>query len=200
MNRKNIKHSEHMKDYSFNILGCALYNAAFSERGRPFSNTISVINAAHGAEIFIKAKIAEEHVLLIFEKYPPQNNIEDGLNLDILFESGVTYSYSKLPYILQIVTGYKMKNQDKYLEFGRLRNGLIHFTAVKENTSEITLKYLFELCDPVIWDFWDDSFLETALYWNDGYLAEEGILKEILDEYNLTLQPMTIKYLNNLKI
>lgn len=193
------KHAEHMKNYAFNILGCALYNSAFSERGRPFSNTISVINAAHGAEILIKARIAEEHMLLIFEKYPSQSNIKDELNSDILFESGVTYGYSKLPHMLQVVTGYKMRNQDKYLEFGRLRNGLIHFTAKKENPSEKTLKFIFEICDPMIWDFWDVSFLVEALDWNDGYLAEEGVLKEILDAYKLNIHPKTIKYLDNLK-
>ena len=36
----------------------------------------------------------------------------------------------------------------------------MYVTITKE---KITLKYIFEICDPMIWDFWNESFLKTAI-------------------------------------
>lgn len=46
---------------------------------------LSIVHAAHGAEIFIKARIAEEHPLLIFKSYPKSNTTNDTLSIKELF-------------------------------------------------------------------------------------------------------------------
>lgn len=188
-NLKDI--SKHMRYFSFNVLGSALYNSVFSEMGRPFANSLSVINAAHGAEILIKARIAEEHPLLIFKKYPPKKEITTDLGFETLFNYGRSYMYSELPYILLVTTGYKMKKENEFQEFGRLRNGLIHFAIPNLDYSEKTLKFIFEVLDPMIWDFWDESFLQDAAYWSDPDMVSEGYLSDTLKNYGVSVHPKT---------
>ena len=188
-----------MKYFSFNILGSALYNSVFSEMGRPFANSLSVINAAHGAEILIKARITEEHPLLIFKKYPPKKELNEDLELETLFYHGRSYMYSELPYILLVTTGYKIKDENEFQEFGRLRNGIIHFATPNLDYSKKTLKFIFEVLDPMIWDFWDESFLQDAADWSDDVMVSEGYLSDVLKEYDVIVHPKTKENIENMQ-
>ena len=64
---------------------------------RPFAHMLSVVHAAHGAEILIKARIAEEHPLLIFKSYPKSHTTKDVLSIKELFKYGRTLMYPELP-------------------------------------------------------------------------------------------------------
>lgn len=56
MNPETKQVSQHMKEFGLHILGRAIYDATFSEMMRPFAHMLSVVHAAHGAEILIKAR------------------------------------------------------------------------------------------------------------------------------------------------
>jgi hypothetical protein len=129
MNPETKQVSQHMKEFGFHILGRAIYDATFSETTRPFAHMLSIVHAAHGAEILIKARIAEEHPLLIFKSYPKSNTTKDVLSIKELFKYGRTLMYSELPEVLWAATGYRIKELDKYLKFGDLRNTIVHFSA-----------------------------------------------------------------------
>ena len=114
MNPETKQVSQHMKEFGLHILGRAIYDATFSEMTRPFAHMLSVVHAAHGAEILIKARIAEEHPLLIFKSYPKSNTTKDVLSIKELFKYGRTLMYSDLPEVLWATTGYRIKELDRY--------------------------------------------------------------------------------------
>lgn len=66
MDTEAKKISEHMKEFGYCLLARAIHYAAFSEYGRPYVHAISITLAHQASEILIKARIAEEHPLLIF--------------------------------------------------------------------------------------------------------------------------------------
>jgi hypothetical protein len=81
---------------------------------------LSVLQAAHAAEVLIKARIAEEHPLLIFEQLPGLPADAAPLNLAQLIERGRTYH--ELPDRLWACTHIQLPNIELYRRFGRLRN------------------------------------------------------------------------------
>lgn len=115
---------------------------------------LSVLQAAHAAEILIKARISQEHPLLIFDKLPSMSDSE--LSLDALFEKGKTIEWSELPARLWATTGITLPNIDTYKEFGKLRNGIQHFAPAFTSgfSSAETLKFIFDVIDPFINSCW----------------------------------------------
>jgi hypothetical protein len=182
--------ANHMKDFGLHILGRAVYDATFSEMMRPFAHALSVVHAAHGTEIVIKARIAQEHPLLIFKSYPRSNTTNDLLSIKELFEHGRTLMYSELPEVLWAATGYRMKQLSKYQDFGALRNGLVHFAALDFDAAAETLRFLFEVLDPMMQDFWGETFVDYASYWDDVIISE-GYLREQLDRLEINVHPDT---------
>jgi hypothetical protein len=91
--------SAHMKDIGLGVLSQAQKNAFFMDYiTRLNEGVFSVIQAAHAAELLIKAAIAEQHPLLIFSQLPKSINIDnDLLNFPALFDSGRTLDYNELP-------------------------------------------------------------------------------------------------------
>ena len=179
MHPDTIEISQHMKDFSFNILGRAIYDACFSEMTKPFSHTLAIVHAAHGAEILIKARIAKEHPLLIFNKLPKSNTTLDKLSISELFEYGKTYNYSDLPELLWATTGFRIKEEKRFLEFGNLRNIIIHFAAPEINSTLETLKYIFEVIDPLSWDLWQETFVTYAQDWDDVIIGEKYLQEQL---------------------
>ncbi len=184
--------AEHMKDFGLHILGRAIYDATFSETMRPFAHALSVVHAAHGAEILIKARIAQEHPLLIFSTYPKSRTTTSMLSVKELFEHGRTLVYSELPEALWAATGYRIKKIDEFLKFGTLRNGLVHFAALEFDAAAETLRFAFEVMDPIVRDFWGESFLEYAEYWDDVIISD-GYLREQIDQSKIQIHPETRK-------
>ena len=60
----------HMREFGLAILGRAAYDLTFSEMMAPYKHAMAIGHAAHGAEIVIKARIAQEHPLLLFTHLP----------------------------------------------------------------------------------------------------------------------------------
>jgi hypothetical protein len=147
-----------MRDLGLGALAHANNHAAYvnmeSEAAR--WPELSVLQAAHAAELLIKARIAQEHPLLIFEQLPRSTQAV-GAHLDIedLFRQGRTIQWTDLPERLWASTGLVIPAKDKFESFGRLRNGIQHFAAPSGvDAGYETLKFIFEVIDPFINSCW----------------------------------------------
>lgn len=190
--------AEHMKDFGFHLLGRAIYDAVFSEMMRPFAHILSIVHAAHGAEILVKARIAQEHPLLIFSAYPKSKTTNTLLSINELFEHGKTLTYSELPEVLWATTGYRMKKLADFQKFGTVRNGLVHFAAPDFDAADVTLRFTFEVIDPIVRDFWNESFVKYAEYWDEGIL-EGGYLRREIERLELSIHPDTKQELEDIE-
>lgn len=119
-----------------------------------------VAHVAHAAEILLKARIAQEHPLLIFSKLPKAND-DHALTLINLLENGRTFSYEELPNQLWAVTGIKIEHLEEYRNFGRLRNQVIHFSMANSKKLDLlTLDYSLKILDPLVESFWKKSVID----------------------------------------
>ncbi len=200
MNPETKQVSQHMKEFGLHILGRAIYDATFSEMTRPFAHMLSVVHAAHGAEILIKARIAEEHPLLIFKSYPKSNTTKDVLSIKELFKYGRTLMYSELPEVLWATTGYRIKELDRYQKFGELRNTIVHFSADPDcEASTETLKFALEVLDYIVQDFWGESLIYYSQEWDDVIISD-GYLREQIEQLNIQVHPDTQKKIESLDL
>jgi hypothetical protein len=147
------------------MLGLGLAALAHANRHAAYYNPdndkwseLSVLQAAHATEIIIKARIAQEHPLLIFEDFPKESstNAETSLTLDALFEQGRTVQWSDLPNRLWATTGKTVPNVEMFRKFGKLRNGVQHFGSIpdKIDTAYEVLNFIFSVVDPFINASW----------------------------------------------
>ena len=120
------------------------------------------------------------------------------LSMKELFEHGRTLIYSELPEALWAATGYRIKKSDAFLKFGTLRNGLVHFAAPEFNAAAETLKFAFEVMDPIARDFWDESFIEYAQDWDDVIISD-GYLSEQINQAKLKVHPDTRKEIKKIE-
>jgi hypothetical protein len=200
MNPETKQVSQHMKEFGLHILGRAIYDATFSEMTRPFAHMLSVVHAAHGAEILIKARIAEEHPLLIFKSYPKSNTTKDVLSIKELFKYGRTLMYQELPEVLWATTGYRIKELDRYQKFGELRNIIVHFSADPDcEASTETLKFALEVLDYIVQDFWGESLIYYSQEW-DYAIISDGYLQEQIAQLNIQVPPDTQKQIEVLTL
>jgi len=134
---------------NFHAVCCSFENHMWSE--------FSVLQAAHAAELLLKARIAQEHPLLIFQELPRSTKVSGTfIELEDLFIEGKTIQWSDLPERLWATTGILLPNKSKFIEFGKLRNGIQHFAPPQSN-SDIggsTLSFVFDVIDPFINDCW----------------------------------------------
>jgi hypothetical protein len=144
---------------------------------KPYAHSISVTLAAHAGEILVKARIAEQHPLLIFETLPRSSETPELLGIEQLLVGGKTVPYSQLPELLWASTGYRMPDPASFLEFGRLRNTIAHFAVPDGDLSNETLLYTFRVIDPLIGNFWDDTLVPYAETW-DEVIVDEGHLQD----------------------
>lgn len=117
-------------------------------------------------------------ILLLFTTLPKSNGAEDQLTISELFEYGRTIQFQDLPEILWATTGIRMDRVEHYQKFGKLRNTIIHFTVPDLDFACETLKFLFQVMEPLVRRFWNKSILPYAGEWDEatvsaGYLEEQ---------------------------
>jgi len=145
----------HMRELGLAALAHANWHAHCVSPDNDYWAELSVIQAAHATEILIKARIAQEHPLLIFETLPkPATQSAMPLSVADLIENGRTYQYADLPHRLWATTGVELADVDRYRAFGRLRNAIQHFTAPPRDVTQETLEFIFEVVDPFINQCW----------------------------------------------
>lgn len=154
MNPQLVGLWKRMLDLGLCALAHANRHTAYGSMENERWSDLSVLQAAHAAEILIKARIAQEHPLLVFDKFPSMSDGE--LSLDDLFKKGKTIEWSDLPTRLWATTGIALPNLAIYKEFGNLRNGIQHFapSSLSSSTSMITLEFIFGVVDPFINRCW----------------------------------------------
>ena len=173
---------ENMIRLGLGALAHANWTSAFISWENDVWSELSVLQAAHAAEILVKARIAQEHPLLIFERIPhPDAGTQDLLSFEKLLAEGRTYQYTDLPHRLWATTGITLPSSDNFLEFGLLRNAIQHFaTPLDIDLSKRTLEFIFSVVDPFIntcWNYFAIDYCEdTEPYIN---FLDSIILKEI---------------------
>lgn len=132
---------------------------------------MSVLNAAHAAEILIKARIAQEHPLLIFEEVPrASQSRKAALDFEDLLAKGKTLNFADLPDRLWATTGTTVPEPGRYKSFGQLRNAIQHFAAhPQRKASERTLEFVFTVIDPFINTNWGLFAIDFNEEFGDHY-------------------------------
>lgn len=125
MNKELEEIPKHMLKLGLSALAHANRHACYWSIENDNWAELSVLQAAHAAEILIKARIAEEHPLLIFEQFPKIS--DEKVDMVTLFEKGKTIEWSDLPQRLWASAGIKLPNIEMLRSFGKLRNGIQHF-------------------------------------------------------------------------
>lgn len=163
--------SAHMKKFGIHMLAQGLVNATFDEQHNPYSHSMSVVQIAHGAELVIKSRIAEEHPLLIFTTIPKSaNSIDTSLGIDDLLANGKTIMYSELPERLWATTGYIIPNIELFNQFGTVRNQIVHLGVPNIALCDLSLNFGYGIVEKMINEWWDETILDYAIEYDDAYL------------------------------
>lgn len=172
---------QHMQSLGLGALAHANRHAAYQAQENITWPELSVLQAAHAAELLIKARIAQEHPLLIFEELPRSTqSTSERLDLIDLFEKGKTLQWKDLPERLWAATGISLPNKLLFEAFGRLRNGIQHFAPPPEkDPTQETLHFIFNVVDPFINSCWGlyavdyDEDYEPYLYFVNALVSRE---------------------------
>ncbi|MBQ8726873.1 MAG: hypothetical protein IJY83_00090 [Oscillospiraceae bacterium] len=153
-----------LENVSQNILNLGLGALAHANRHAAYYDDVndkwgelSVLQAAHAAELLVKARIAQVHPLLIFSNLPSVSN-QDTLSIDKLAEDGRTIEWSDLPKVFKTITSCNFENDGIFKSFGRLRNSVQHFGIIPNqattSASLETLRFIYSFIDPFINEHW----------------------------------------------
>lgn len=172
---------EHMRLLGLGALAHANRHAAYAAMDNARWPELSVLQAAHAAELLIKARIAQEHPLLIFDQLPRSTQAAGSfLDLEDLFKQGRTLQWSELPERLWAATGQSIPNKDKFEFFGKLRNGIQHFGPGPDgDVGGETLSFVFDVIDPFIHQCWGlfavdyDEDYEPYIYFVQALASRE---------------------------
>jgi hypothetical protein len=196
MNQELKEVSEHMLSLGLGALAHANWHANYHSDENDKWPELSVLQAAHAVEILIKARIAQEHPLLIFEQLPRSTQItEKTLELKHLFERAKTVQYADLPERLWATTGIKLTNLEKYQSFGKLRNSIQHFaTPQATNCGGETIQFIYEVIDPFINDCWG----LFAIDYNEDYEPHVYLIRNLIqNEVRFLVSPEAVHFLKS---
>lgn len=160
--------SGNMLRLGLGALAHANWHAHYYSMDNDCWSELSVLQAAHAAEILIKARIAQEHPLLIFEHTPKLAPGDTAtLTFARLVQEGRTFQFADLPNRLWATTGIALPMVECYAEFGRTRNSIQHFAPPCDGAalSQLTLEFIFSVIDPFINHCWG----KYAIDFNEDY-------------------------------
>lgn len=172
MNNSLEEIPNHMLELGLSALAHANRHSCYAALENHKWQEISVLQAAHASEILIKARIAQEHPLLILEQFPKISG--DIITINELFEKGKTIDWSDLPQRLWACAGLKIPEVEKFREFGKLRNGIQHFMSpsVNNNLGYKVMDFIFSVLDPFInncWGLYAIDFDEDYASFDEDY-------------------------------
>lgn len=171
--------SQHILKLALGVLKHSTYHAHLMSLDNEVWEELSVVQAAHAGELLIKARIAEEHPLLIFDRVPPARP-DQLLDLELLAREGRTFQYADLPQRLWAATGLHLADLELYHKFGRLRNSIQHFAVPPGvNCSKESLRFIFGVLDPFMHECWGlyaidyNEDYEPYIYYIDALVSSE---------------------------
>ena len=168
-------------------------HAGFIDPGNEHWPLMSVLNAAHAGELFIKAIIATEHPLLIFKDISGLDDSSTAdLDLPILLKRGRTHDFEKLPQVLWATTGIRIPDLGCYDRLRKARNAVQHFCPPEdENLAAIALEFIYRIIDPLIRNRFNLYAIEHHEDHGIGYdylvgtLLRQGIRFSLPDDFDL---------------
>ena len=171
----------HMRALGLGALAHANWHANFASWDNAYWPELSVVQAAHAAELLIKARIAEEHHLLIFDKLPGPGE-EAMLDRSLLAQAGRTVGYNELPNRLWAAAGISVPAINCYKDFGKLRDAIQHFLPpTDKDFSTEAVNFIYTVIDPFINECWGlfavDFHEDTEPY---VYLVEALLNRDVL--------------------
>lgn len=148
---------ERILDQAIGALCQANMHAVFMDPSTMHWDAISVLNAAHAGELFIKAIIAKEHPLLIFKDlFGLDDGRSDEIEIEDLIKRGKTHDFEKLPQILWAITGERIPNRACWEKLRTTRNAIQHFCAPAGNYFKpISKEFIYTVIDPLIQKHFD---------------------------------------------
>lgn len=147
-----------MHNMATGVLAMANYTAhIYNSVGFGRWPEFSVIHAAHAVELIVKARIAEEHPMLLF-KHPPKKlhspDLEDLLN-------SRTVDYRDLPHLYSATTGMPFPNVEEFNELGALRNRIQHFLPPPGvDFGGAALTGIYAVADPILQTCWGEYAID----------------------------------------
>lgn len=149
--------SENIRELGLGALSHANRHAIYFDDTNDKWGELSVLQAAHAAELLVKARIAQVHPLLIFADLPSVSN-QETLSLNKLAENGKTIGWSDLPKVFKTITGCNFIKKENFEKFGKLRNSLQHLGVFPGSSTTSppleTLKFIYSFIDPFINEHW----------------------------------------------
>lgn len=143
---------KNMLGHGLNALAMANWHEHYAHMNE--TSNMAVLSAAHAAEILIKARIAQEHPLLIFEQIPKVTQSKSKLlDFEDLFANGRTVDYADLPSRLWAATGITVPALERFKSFGKLRNAIQHFAPPGQLDTPVS-EFIYEVIDPFINECW----------------------------------------------
>ncbi|MGN6729310.1 MAG: hypothetical protein ACTHJG_05695 [Rhodanobacteraceae bacterium] len=172
-----------MRDFSLHLFGKSIVDVIFAEVGHPYGHAMGTALCAHATELAIKARIAQEHPLLLFDRLPKQTDGDSLLNIDLLLTSARTVPFNELPNLLWATTGYRINGIQQLVRFQQIRNALMHLGIPPINLRLETLSFAFQVAEPMFIDFWNIDVLNFLFEYDPDC---EEYLSESLREYGIT--------------
>lgn len=162
--------ANHMRELGLGSMRHALRLGLYDGGDNHWWGELSILHAAHAAEILVKARIAQEHPLLVFDQVPRRpTGSTDLLSFKDLVERGRTLQYQDLPERLWAVTGIRLPREDTYFAFGRLRNAIQHFASPTGDPRQHALEFVFSVIDPFIGEQWGLFAIDYNEEFGDHY-------------------------------
>lgn len=168
--------AEQAQELGLAVLENTLWLTSFYAKNVDYFHYISVLQAAQAAELLIKAKIAEIDSDAIYEtnkktKLPCKDK---------------TIKYSSLcSKIVELfyLDEHKFPNKTLFDEFGKLRNEIQHLKIPDGVDLKLeTMKFIFQVIDPLISDFWGFNVLD---YISDIVDEQDEFIFEDLIKMNI---------------
>jgi hypothetical protein len=83
--------------------------------------------------------------------------------------------YNELPELLWATTGIRIKPLKQFLDFGKLRNSIIHFAVPDTDYHGEALRFLFQLMEPFVREQWGESIVGRAAVWDEYVWESDGL-------------------------
>lgn len=178
--------SNHITEYSLNILSRSIIDASFSEYPNGFSHSMALVWAIQMLELFIKSKIFKKDKTLIFKN----NNID-------FFDTKTINIYKAIRLFKEL---FNIKIDEKEVEkIINKRNQLVHFWINDHDYSEnskIVLKFIFEIIMPILEENYknDLEYVFDWLYHRDEYIFwNDDWFIELLESYEIKFSKLIRK-------
>ena len=156
-------------------------NAVICGRGVEHRANMSILDAAHAGQLFLKAVIAKAHPLLIFrDLFSLDKSAEEPLDLRHIFEHGRTYSLEHLPKLLWVVHGERLPDLGSFEKLRKARNAIQHFCAPEiGHPGDLSLTFLYRNIDPLIKRHFSVDAVDFMEPDEIGYLIERLVRLEL---------------------